>query len=69
METQLEVKGMNCGKCVAHVKSALEAVENVQSAEVNLEQNSAVVTHDPQMDPQTLVRAVEEEGYEASVRG
>ena len=39
----LHVGGMHCQKCVARVKDALEAVDGVTSATVDLEKESAVV--------------------------
>ena len=34
---QLEVSGVSCGSCVAHVDEALRAVQGVRSARVHLE--------------------------------
>ena len=42
--TVLHVGGMHCPKCVARVKDALEAVDGVTSADVNLEEERATVT-------------------------
>lgn len=63
--TQLKVEGMTCGHCQSAVKNALESVDGVQGAEVNLEQGTAQVTGSA--DPAKLVAAVEEEGYQASM--
>ncbi len=41
--TVLHVGGMHCPKCVARVKDALEAVDGVTSADVNLEEERATV--------------------------
>ena len=41
--TVLHVGGMHCPKCVACVKDALEAVDGVTSADVNLEEERATV--------------------------
>lgn len=41
--TVLHVGGMHCQKCVARVKDALEGVDGVVSARVNLEEERAVV--------------------------
>jgi copper chaperone CopZ len=66
--TQLDVRGMSCGKCVEHVRRALSGVDKVKNAEVNLEEGLAVVEHEPGLDTRSLIDAIEEEGYEASVR-
>ena len=63
--TQLKVTGMTCGHCQNAVKNALESVEGVKKAEVDLE--SGVARVDGNADTSKLVHAVEEEGYGASV--
>lgn len=64
MTVQLKVDGMTCQNCVRHVKEALENVEGVSSAEVDLTAGTAVVDGNG-LDEQALVAAVEEEGYSA----
>lgn len=66
METKLNVQGMSCGNCVRHVREALLGVAGVKSAEVDLESGLAVVDHES-VEPQTLVDAVVEEGYDAQL--
>ena len=64
--TKLDVQGMHCEKCVARVKTALEGIEGVTLATVDLEGASAVVEgHGYQ--PDLLVEAVNEIGFEASL--
>lgn len=63
----LDVQGMMCHRCVAHVKKALEGVKGVKGVEVSLEQNTATVTYAGKK-PEELVKAVTEEGYEAKIR-
>lgn len=67
--TTLKVEGMSCQNCVRHVREALEQVDGVQSAEVSLEQGSATVHHEQPIEPQKLIAAVQEEGYEAKTTG
>ncbi len=64
-EIKLKITGMTCNHCVAHTKKALEAVPGVESAEVSLEPGGAVVKGDA--DPQALIEAVKEAGYQAEV--
>ena len=68
MQTEtLSVQGMSCAACVGHVTRALEGLDGVQSAQVNLEEQRAVVTYDPaKVGPAQMAEAVAEEGYEAS---
>ena len=58
----LEVEGMMCGHCVAHVTKALQGVDGVSSVEVSLENKSAVVKG-ANLDAAALKKAVEEAGY------
>ena len=67
MEKTLHVEGMMCVRCVAHVKKALEAVEGVASADVDLDAKRAVVSLDADVADEVLVAAVVEEGYEAAM--
>ncbi len=60
----LSVKGMTCQHCVANVKKSLEAVEGVTLADVNLENNNAIVNGSAAKD--ALIKAVVDAGFEAS---
>jgi copper chaperone len=62
--TELNITGMTCDHCQRAVKGALEAVEGVQSASVDLDTGVARV--DGEADLNALVAAVEEEGYQAA---
>ena len=64
MVKTLKVEGMMCAHCQAHVKKALEGVEGVTQVEVSLEDKTAEVTMETQVDDQTLAAAVTEAGYE-----
>ena len=62
--TKLNIEGMTCGHCQSAVKSALESVQGVQGAEVDLQ--NEVATVEGSADTDKLIAAVEEEGYKAS---
>ena len=64
MEKVIEIKGMMCGHCEAHVKKALEALEGVASAEASHEKGTAVVQLSGSVDDAVLKKAVE--GYEVT---
>ncbi|GGJ35607.1 CopZ family metallochaperone [Deinococcus roseus] len=66
MTVELNISGMSCGHCEKAVKKALQNVTGVEKAEVNLAQGTATVEGTP--DLQSLIAAVTEEGYGASVR-
>ncbi len=67
MEKKLNVEGMMCEHCVAHVTKALEGVPGVSSVKVSLKGKDAVVEADPTVTDDALVAAVKDAGYEASV--
>ena len=67
--TVLKIQGMSCGHCVKSVTAALERVEGVTSAAVDLSAGRAVVEHDESAAPRALVAAVMDEGYTAEETG
>ena len=67
MVTLLVVEGMSCPNCVRHVERGLRAVAGVVTATVDLKGKSATVTHSGDVSVDELIRAVEEEGYRATV--
>jgi Cu2+-exporting ATPase len=67
MEKKLKVGGMMCHKCVAHVKKALEGVEGVEEAIVDLDAGTAVVKLSEDVPDETLIAAVVAEEYEAEM--
>ena len=67
MKLLFDVKGMTCDNCVHHVTEAAKGVAGVKDARVDLATNTAQV--EGEFDPKQIVEAIEEEGYEAAVRG
>ena len=61
------VTGMTCDNCVHHVTEAIKGVPGVTDVQVSLGEKSATVQGE--IDVAKVVAAVEEEGYEAAVRG
>lgn len=64
MEKTLNVEGMMCQHCVAHVKKALEGVEGVEEAVVDLDAGTATAKLARDVPEETLAAAVVEAGYE-----
>lgn len=64
METTLNIKGMMCEHCKAHVTKALSALDGVSSVEVNLEAEEAKVTMNKEVTNDTFKKAIEDAGYE-----
>ena len=65
--TQYSVTGMSCAACSARVEKAVSAVPGVSSCAVSLLTNSMGV--DGTAAPADIVRAVENAGYGASLKG
>ena len=65
MKKTVYIEGMMCQHCVAHVKKALDAVDGVKNADVDLEGKKAVVTLEKDVDDKTLAVAVDGAGYKA----
>ena len=63
--TTLKIIGMTCGHCQKAVTEALRSVDGVAKVDVNLADGVAKV--EGSNDTSTLISAVEEEGYSASV--
>ena len=63
MKKTMKIEGMMCVRCEAHVKKALEALAEVESAEVSHEAGTAVVTLAQEAADEVLKAAVEEDGY------
>lgn len=62
----LKVKGMSCDHCARTVTEALERVDGVERANVDLNAGRAVVEyHDGSASPRALASAVMDEGYSA----
>ncbi len=71
METcSLDLTGLHCASCVGRVERFLRKVPGVEEAAVNLATNRAFVAFDPaQVQPETLIAAVEKAGYGAFPSG
>ena len=63
MEKTIKIEGMMCPHCEAAVKSCLEALEEVNSAEVSHKTNTAVLTLNAEISDETLKKVIEDKGY------
>ena len=66
MEKTLHVEGMMCQRCVAHVKRALEEVDGVEEAVVDLDAGTAVAKLAREVPDEVLKAAVEAQDYEVT---
>lgn len=62
----LNVQGMSCGSCVAHVTKALESLAGVQGIHVDLESGRVQVERTSN-ESADLIHALNEEGYPSSL--
>ena len=70
MEKKYDVRGMTCSACVANVTKAVEKLDGVSNANVNLMTNSMKVNFDEnKINDEEIIKAVEKIGYGASPAG
>lgn len=68
MNQKFNVTGMTCSACSASVEKAIKKLDGVESVNINLLSNSAVVEYDESvLDNKKIIAAVENAGYNASV--
>ncbi len=61
-ELTLQVSGMTCNNCVAHVRHALESQPNIRSADIRLETGLAHVKGEA-LDRSIIIRVIKAAGY------
>ena len=66
MTKTMKIEGMMCGHCEARVKKALEALDQVEQAEVSHEKGSAVVALKETVTDEVLKKAVEDQDYKVT---
>ena len=64
--TVLNVPEVHCDNCVRSIEGALEPMDGVTNAEVNLEDLTVTVEHDDWVTRDRLVTAIEGQGYEVA---
>ena len=63
-EFTINVEGMMCKHCVAHVEEACKSVENVIDAKASLENKNVVVSYESNVDENLVKEAIKKAGYE-----
>jgi copper chaperone len=67
LTTTLEVQGMTCGHCKMSVEGALNKMDGVSAAEVNLDSGKVEVKYDEaKVSLDNMKEAVEEQGYDVN---
>ena len=67
MKQKFDIKGMSCAACQAHVESAVKQLQGVSNVEVYLLSNSMKVEFDETISESTIIQAVRNAGYDASI--
>ncbi|MBQ9977957.1 MAG: heavy metal translocating P-type ATPase [Clostridia bacterium] len=63
MVITLNIEGMMCPHCSGRVKTVLEGIDGVVSADVSHERKNAIITLEKDVPNEILVSAIEKEGY------
>ena len=66
MTKTMKIEGMMCGHCEARVKKVLEALAEVDSAEVSHEAGTAAVTLNSDVSDEVLKKTVEDQDYKVT---
>ena len=64
MKKIIKIDGMGCQHCVNRITEALSAIDCVDVLEVSLEDKSATVDVEESIADETLMNAIDEEGFE-----
>lgn len=65
MEKTINVQGMTCGHCKKSVEGALNELDGVSGAEVNLEAGNVKVNYDEaKVSLEDMQEAIEDQGYD-----
>lgn len=63
-KTEIKIAGMTCASCSARVQRALNKVDGVIDAHVNLATETATITKIPDVSNQSLQKVIEKAGFE-----
>lgn len=64
-QVTIKVEGMSCGHCQMSVKKAVEGVEGIRKADVNLQTKQVTVDYDEgKANLEKVKAAIREAGYE-----
>lgn len=62
MKKKIQIEGMSCNHCVAHVKEALKDLCEIGEVEVNLQDKYALL--ETTSDDSVIKEAIEDAGYD-----
>ncbi len=65
VDTRFTVPGIRCAGCIAKIERGLGDIDGVSAARVNFSAKRVAVRHDPELDAQNLIDALQRLGFEA----
>lgn len=65
VDSRFTVPGMRCAGCIAKIERGLGEIPGIEGARVNFSAKRVAVRHEPGIDDEALVRALERLGFEA----
>ena len=66
MKQRINIEGMSCNHCVAHVTDALKEVAGIENVQVNLDDKYALIDLTREVDHEKIKSAIEEVGYKVT---
>lgn len=65
---QLNIQGMTCASCVAHVEKGIKKISGIDMASVNLATDKATISFDPkETNIDEIIKSVSNAGYSANI--
>ena len=62
MKRKIQIEGMSCNHCVAHVKEALEGLAGINEVEVRLSEKCAIISG--ATEEEVIKEAIDDAGYD-----
>lgn len=62
----LNVPDISCGHCKSSIEGAVSELEGIDSVEVTIDARTVAVTYADDLSLETIVGAIEEQGYEVA---
>ena len=63
VKTTLEISGMMCGMCEAHINDAIRAAFPVKKVQSSRKKGETVILSETSLDPESLKKTIAETGY------
>ena len=64
MNKKISIEGMSCEHCIKHVTNALSELNGVNSVDVNLEGNYAIIHTANEVSDEDIKAALDDAGYD-----